>query len=86
MWHIASIEKFLTNRAVDKAVAGDILSRAREVADERNVFPAQNLERVMGSAELAAEFEKAWETDLDFATTALEAMDEENSRAAQAAR
>ena len=63
MWQRRSIEKFLADRKVPADKVEEIKARIDEVADERGEFIAACLDRVMGDAELAREYERAYETD-----------------------
>lgn len=63
MWHRGSIEKFLADKGAKPAVVKAIKARMTKIADENGDFSSGMLKEVMGSPELAREFEQAWESD-----------------------
>ena len=65
MWHTESLKRFVAKRDLSPETKNGILARLDETAQLDGMFLAGRLSEIMGSDELAREFEAAMETDLE---------------------
>jgi len=68
MWSIDDVLGFIAGHASDPDFGSEVLDRAKEVEGIRGQFPCNQLRYVMGSEELASEYEDYWEATHRHAT------------------